>query len=199
VNDQIITAIIAGAGVLLSASISFATGRRQARIETDKMRANLQNEFGARVFEKRLDTYPQYYMFISDYIKMINWGVVTRDGIAELLETMQNWDSRNAIFLGAAAHKSCSELRHHLRDLLDLSDDEVRTMFSGADQRADLKSRMQQAELALKEELGIFMFRSPARFVEGGQYSTYADAHRDAYSHQSLSPKPLWKRILRRP
>ena len=62
-GKEVIAASIALIGVIVSVLISFFTSRRQANIEVEKLRTEIHQDFSLRLFEKRLEHYPDLYQY----------------------------------------------------------------------------------------------------------------------------------------
>jgi hypothetical protein len=175
--QAVVVALISLSGVLVSVAISVLAGRWQVNVASARLLAETRNAFGSRIYEKRLELYPEYYSHVSSFIKAINFGEVTKPGLTALLEAMQDWDSRNAIYLGPAAHQTCSKVRHKLFALTQESEEVIRARFEAGEERLLLKRDLQRVELALKEELGVFLFRSPVDVASDARFETYNEAH----------------------
>jgi hypothetical protein len=53
--NDIAPALVALLGVLISVGVSFIISMRQARIETQQLRTEIQQNYAGKLFEKRLD------------------------------------------------------------------------------------------------------------------------------------------------
>ena len=66
---NIIGIIIAFIGVFLSVSLSYITNVRQSKDEREKLRQDVLNGYGLKLFEKRMETYPILYTYITKMTK----------------------------------------------------------------------------------------------------------------------------------
>lgn len=158
---EIVPALIAAAGVIIAAAVSYITSQRQARIEIQKFRAETQRDYGGKLLEKRLEVYPELYSYISDFIKLMRYGEISSAALRELFNRFQEWDTKNAILFSAFTHGVCSPVRHQLGALSEKSDEELRREFQSWESKNALKKELQKVELALRHELGVFAFESP--------------------------------------
>ncbi len=177
---EVVTALIAAMAASIAAIVSYITGHRQAKIEIEKFRSELQSCFGGKLFEKRLDVYPELYRHISDLIKTMRYGEISKETVIGLFERWQEWDSRHAILFSAYTHGICSPVRHEIGRLSQLSDDDLRSEIDTMKARQLLKLSLQRVELALRHELGVFAFESPTDFEEIERRHSYEAAHLDA-------------------
>lgn len=94
-SNEIVPALIALIGVGGSAAISYAVSSRQSSIELQKLRTSLQTELGSKLYEKRLEVYPELYAQLSTLAKLIEFGKVTSKDLKEIFATIQEWDTKN--------------------------------------------------------------------------------------------------------
>jgi len=59
---EVTTALIAFGGVAVSVSISYLVSVRQTKTEFQKLRTEIHKEFGGKLFEKRLEVYPELFL-----------------------------------------------------------------------------------------------------------------------------------------
>jgi hypothetical protein len=175
---ELAAALIAVVGVLGSALISYIISARQAFVETQKLRTELQAAFGGRLYAKRLETYPQIYAHVSRLGKHLDRGTITRTAIHQCLEGFEEWDSEHAILFGAGTGKLAYRLRKTLREMLTKTDEEVETIFSSEESRKSFRHRLEEFELALKHELGTYHFESPTNLRDAEQFGSYPEAQR---------------------
>src|SRR5712692_8051552 len=97
-SEGVIAALVATSGALLSTLISLFVSRRVAANEIQKLVVKARTSFDTRLLEKRLDVYPALFLLLSNFIKEIASGFVSRDTINKLVNEMNRWDSANAIF-----------------------------------------------------------------------------------------------------
>ncbi len=155
------TAIIALVGVALSTAISFFLGRRQAAVEIDKLRIDLQSSLGGKLYERRLQVYPELYEQLSGLIKELEANRVSRSTLEAASARIAAWDTRFSIFFGSVAGSTCHALRKRLIELVEQTDEHVAAQMSDENERQRLRREIQEMELALKHELGTYHFESP--------------------------------------
>jgi len=174
-ESQIFGYLIAFVGVVLSVLVSYVTGRRSANIEIQKMRTEIQQEFSRRLFEKRMDVYPILYSYLSDFTKVLQFGNLSQRDVDRLFKSYQEWDSLNAILFSARTGKLSYDLRLKLSELTKMTDKQFRETYGTVESLKELRKQIQQLELALKSELGIYGFESPTNVKETSRFSSYEE------------------------
>jgi hypothetical protein len=173
---ELTAALIAVVGVFGSALVSYFISGKQALIETQKLRTELQAALGGKLYEKRLETYPHLYAHISRLGKSIKGGTVTRTAIEQCFEAFQEWDSEHAILFGAGTGKLAYRLDKTLRETAAMADEELAITFASEANLKSFRRRLEEFELALKYELGTYHFESPTSLREAEQFSSYIEA-----------------------
>lgn len=153
---EIIVAIIALLGVVLSAFVSLLVSRRVVATESRKLRFEAKKIYDDKLLSVRVAIYPHLYFLLSSFIKMSRCKPINRDMLEELLNGMNEWDCKNAIFLSAHAGQACHDLRHYLSRLLTKSDKALARILSSPNFSNVLAERMRRVELGLKSDLGIY-------------------------------------------
>jgi hypothetical protein len=181
---ELTVALIALAGVLGSAVVSYIISAKKATIETQKLKTELQSAFGSKLYERRLETYPVLYAHISRLTKKVEANALTHDAIEACFEGFQEWDSAHAVFFGTRTGEIAYHLRSELRELASKSDEDLTARFSSEDNRKLLRNRLAELELALKHELGTFHFESPMTVREVSQFASYIEAQQSTIEAQ---------------
>lgn len=172
---EIVTSIIALIGVLLSVSISIYTSRRQTQIDLEKFHAEMHQNFNAVLFKKRLDIYPEIYATLTEFSDNIKYQKITKDQITKMFTPLQNWRKHSFLFTAKTGHLAF-ELKEELLRLTDKTDGELEVYFNNIEARKRLRRKVQEVELALKSELGIYGFHSPTILSNVTEFQTYNDA-----------------------
>jgi len=172
---DILTAIIALLGVLLSAFISYRVSLRQTKIEFDKHSEQIKQEFSRRLFEKRMSVYPELYSFLSNFGKSLVFGTPSKKDLELLFSQIQNWDSLNAILFSAPTGLPVYHLRIKIYELLKKPESELSKILNSPEDQKNLIREIQEVELALKTELGIYAIESPTKIKDFASYKTYRE------------------------
>jgi len=175
---EVISSIIAVVGVLIATIISYITSQRQTKAEFQKLQADVERAYGTKLFDKKLDAYPELYAYVSDFIKILNSRRIDSKLVKSFYEHWQKWDSKYAILFSASTHGICSRVRHKIGDLAKKSDEEMLQFFDPQSIK-NLKAELQAVELALKFELGVFALESPD-IEKINRHYTYKAAHASA-------------------
>ena len=170
--------MIALSGVVISVLASSIVSVWQSRVQVRRYRDEIVQEFGIRVFEKRMEAYPPLYASLSRFMKTVEFGKISPESIARLLEELQTWDSDHSILFSRKAGRLCYTLRHKLHGLSELSETEIERRFPAGSQEErfseaeKLTRHVGALELALKNELGAYAFEGPARVKDDEPPST---------------------------
>lgn len=151
---EILVALIAFIGVVLSVLASLFASLRATRTEVEKLRGELQQTYTGKLLERRLDTYPDLYKLISDFLKEIQFGTLTKPKLDKLLTEIIEWDSSHAIFLSMSAGSKLYDFRKKLSTELASTIDETLT---GEEFLKDMRKQIEELEVALKNDLGIYV------------------------------------------
>jgi hypothetical protein len=173
---EIIAPLIALTGVILSTLISYIVSVRQSQSELRKVRTEIHREFGGKLFEKRLEVYPELYALLSSFVKVIQSGKVSNVAVNDFLSKWQDWDSKNALFFGRITGDLSYRVRQEFIDLAHKSDEALKKELGSDEALKVLKKKVGQLELALKHELGVFDFERPDPFESTELYDTYRAA-----------------------
>jgi hypothetical protein len=164
--NEIIPALVAVLGVILSGLVSLVTSRKVALNEFKKMRFEAKRTYDAKLFEERLKRYPTLFFLLSKFIKEIEFGSVSRDAVEALMRDVNTWDSEHAIVLSQFSADACYEFRHHLRGLLREGVDSLNAQLSSQGFLQDLRRRAAIVEFVLRSDIGIYGIENS----EGGDY-----------------------------
>lgn len=174
-GKEVIAASIALIGVIISVLISFFTSRRQANIEVEKLRTEIHQDFSLRLFEKRLEHYPDLYQYLSEFKKVIQYEEVTQERMVGFFKKLQEWDSRHSILFGSDTGKLLYHFRKEVFDLTRRSNQDIQAYFNDSETRHLFIQKMAQLELSLKSELGIYSYNSPTDVRESKRFRSYQE------------------------
>ena len=171
-SKYFVPALISLLGVILTACVSYIVNKRQTKIELHKIISN----YGGPLHEKRIEHYPNLYVIISSLIKQIRTDFPCKSEINKVLDNLKEWDSKYAIFMGTDAVKSLYDVWQELTRLSTLSASQFNNVSSDSKLRFKLIVCLQNLELSLKRELGVFIFESPIDFRDKVNYGSYRQA-----------------------
>lgn len=150
-SDIVISSIISIVGVLISVTVSVIITRVQYKVELEKIRRHLEQEYAKSLFDKRIETYPQLFNLLSSYGKTIQYNKQNIENLIELRNSLDNWNNQNGIFFSKDTAKLSARFRRFLHSILD----------NGAKyeiQKEDWKlieKVMERFEMSLKAEIGV--------------------------------------------
>lgn len=161
-HPQVIAAVIAAIGVLISAALAFVVSRRQTRAQLEAARVESQTAFLGKLYETRLRVYPALYEFLGDLGGKVLSGDATVQDVQQTWDAIRAWDRQNALFLSSFSTKTMISLRGKLIPLTQLAPHEL----SKSRQKKELLPALIDMQMCLKAELGILHadgFHSPVR------------------------------------
>jgi hypothetical protein len=155
-SPEILTALIALTGVVVSVTVSLFVNIRQTNTELQKLRSEIQQTYASKLLEKRLEVYPDLYFLLSDFMKKIEAGIASKSDIDELHHRTSDWNSRYAVFFSGHTGGISYRFRQMLLELTRMPDEEYRRKFESPEAVRELRHRVGEVELALKSDLGIY-------------------------------------------
>jgi hypothetical protein len=170
-SEAIISSLIALLGIIVSVVISLVISLRETKLETQKLKEEYLKQYADKLFEKRLEVYPEISKILVSTVNKINQSVISPSDTKFFADALLDWEAKNAIFLGPQSqhivyrlHGIFSELNgKHTKDLVQLLRDEesVRT----------IRKQLIELFLALKNDLGIYALK-PASTITGTKAPT---------------------------
>ena len=173
--EGVLSALIALVGVFSSVTASLFVSLRQSSIETQKLRDEYVHRYAGKLFEKRLEVYPELLSPFVDVIHKINLKQATPKDIKDPFPILTEWDTKNAIFLGAQPQQTIHRLYLMLADLSQMSDSEIQDMLNDSDSLRQIKNRFLDLFLAFKNDLGIYSLKSPSAITNSKDPSSFSE------------------------
>ena len=167
---NLVSALIALTGIVLSALTSFYISTRQSKIEIRKLRDEYSHRYAGRVFEKRLEAYPKIVEPLVVFFQKVNLFKIKRDkryqtkveDIRNLLQVLLDWDAQNAILYSVELQNLMHDTHRNLYKIINRPNDELRDLVTDDAFLIELRNELFKLFLALKNDLGIYSFESPA-------------------------------------
>ena len=166
-NTEIITAFIALGGIIFSIIISYIVSSQNAKLELHKHKEQIAQNFGQRLFEKRIDSYPKLYSIVCRYARDLKSNTMDINKLKDYYKEIYEWDINNSIYMSEKTHSLFWLFRIELLDLSGLTESEYREKYVTDKSREKLREKSKNVELALKNELGVFAYESPYRITPG--------------------------------
>lgn len=178
-HDTVVVALVSLCAALISAIISAIVAiyifRSSTRREIKKAQIGSLME---KITDQRIKEYPILFQIISDMIKVLKCEphvmvelAFTKHYVLGCLARINEWDSRNSIFLGTDAISSIIGLRYTVYKLIKKykHDDE---RISDIDDCNLIIRAIESLELSLKGEIGIFPLEYGLEKVKIPDYGT---------------------------
>ncbi|PYP82103.1 MAG: hypothetical protein DMF61_27365 [Blastocatellia bacterium AA13] len=118
-----------------------------------EMRLQVRQTVATKLLDARLKSYPELAYYLSDFAKHLYLGTVTWSCLASMLENINNWDSKNAIFFSSQTASVCYHFRQDSNELLKQV---VVTEIISKKSRLELLNVIGDFEKALRTDLGIY-------------------------------------------
>ena len=171
---ELVVALITLSGVIISIIFNAFINSRQIATELTKLRVEIHQEFSRKLFEKRFETYPKLYSYLSKFIKAIQFDGISRSSVKELFDNFQKWDTQNAYLFSGHTGQVSYNIRLLLAGLVKLSDKELRQKFT-PEALSELRHKLQELEIALKNEMGVYAYQTPTTVSEVPSIVSYED------------------------
>jgi hypothetical protein len=133
----------------------------ETNAELRKLRNEVQQAYAGMLLGKRLEVYPALYHHLSRFIKILEFGSVTKSDLQELRAQIEQWDNQYSLYFTGQTTDVFHEFRIMIAELSELSDEEVQAKISSNDEKIKLRRRVAEIELALKSDLGIYVVEFP--------------------------------------
>jgi len=146
---ELITALIALAGVAISVVAAWLTSRKTLGVEVGKA-------YWTKLAEIRIATYPVLYSYLSDLSKNAEQRVPSLDELEILRDKVDSWDSKNALVLGKDTVNTCHNFRVELHEAIRQADS-----THGSTRPEWLSNLLRQGSALkrdLRSDLGIYGF-----------------------------------------
>ncbi len=141
--------LVALGGVILSVLFSYLASKRSIDNELRKLRIEAQRAYDSKVLESRISTYPQLYFLLSDLAKTTRRSGFSNDMLEAFIAKVDDWDSRNSLFMSLHTASTCYEFRAFIRQVIPTLVAEL------AKVDRNFLDRIGMLEFALKSDLGI--------------------------------------------
>ncbi len=172
--DNLAPALTALVGVILSALTSFYIATRQSKLEIQKLRSEYLHRYAGQVFEKRLTSYPRIVEHLVVFFHKVNLCIIKKDkqyevqiaDLNNLLQALLEWDTQNAILYSLELQTVFHNTYRNLYKITSKPDDELNRLITRDDFLLELRNDLFKFFLALKKDLGIYSFESPATITD---------------------------------
>ena len=190
IDTDIVVAVIALGGIIVSVAVSLAISQRQTRSELQKLRTEIQQSYAEKLLEKRIAVYPELYHLLSDFTKGVREsGAVSRGAVKELRDKIADWNSENAVFFSGNTNELDYRFRRRLTELLRKTEGDFRQEFETSNARLELSHAADAVKLGLKTDLGIFSVELPEGTKKFKSFEELAKTMQDE-EKAALSPTP---------
>ena len=168
--NEIVVALIALVGVIISVSLSFIINHYQNKIALKK----IHSEFSGKLYSKRLDIYLEIYELVSDFWKTVEKKRISYEELNDFFEKYSILDSKSGLLFSSSLVKSSYYLRKKLREIL--TSHKMGDTFS-KNSIYTLRKFIAQVELSMKYELGVFGYESPSKMEDIELIKAYSEIY----------------------
>lgn len=185
-NDTIIGGIIALSGIFISVISSIFISIHRSKMESQKIRNELFHRYSGEIFKNRLGAYPKIIEHLVRIFQKINLYKIKNDTLYELkikdienlFEEILKWDTENSTLYSAELQNVMHHTYHNLYHIITKSHDELEASFKKVDFLLELRNELFKFYLALKNDLGVYSFKSPSTITEFKSPDTVIDFSR---------------------
>ncbi len=159
---EVVAAMIAFVGGIVSVAVSLYISLRQTRSELQKLRTEIQQSYAEKLLAKRIEVYPGLYHLLSDFTKGVREsGAVSKAAVKELQTKIADWNSKYAVFLSEDANEFDWRFRKRLAELVSKTEGDFKREFENPTALSELTQIADKVKLGLKTDLGIFSVELP--------------------------------------
>ena len=166
--NEIVVALIALAGVIISVSLSYIINHYQNKIALKK----IHSEFSGKLYSKRLDVYLEIYELISDFWKTVEKKRISYEELSDFFEKYSILDSKSGLLFSSSLVKSSHRLRKQVRKIF--TSHKAGDTFNKSS-IYNLRGFLAQVELSMKYELGVFGYASPSTMEDSELAKAYSE------------------------
>ncbi len=153
---EIIISLIAMAGVLISAAMSWIVSRRQVNAEVERLRLEIQRSYATNLNNKRLEVYPALYSLMNDYTVSIQNQNMSLEKLKTLSEKVSEWYTRNGLLLSGLTNGSVYTFLRTINRIAQKSEAAFTTRLAASEQRQQLIQDAWKVQVGLKNDIGIY-------------------------------------------
>lgn len=176
IPQEVVTALIALGGVVLSVVASAYLSLRQTNVEMRKLRSETVQAYADRLLDERLKVYPSLYSILSSFSKRVWKEPISREALSKLHEAINNWNSEHGILLSGRTNIVAYRFYKMTSGLVERTEDEIRELFLLNQEKANLVRKISELELALKSDIGIYIAENSYDDDDFRSYQQLADA-----------------------
>jgi hypothetical protein len=151
-TEKVIVSLIALSGVVISILVSSTIAFIQTKKSEENLKLELDKKFNEHLYKKRLDLYPDLYFALSELGKCLRKPEMTYLDAFKALDRIDEWDSKNAIFVSPVLIKLLLQVRNTIARSRKKQSDLVVT---DKDRENYFKVAL-RLEQALKNEIGVY-------------------------------------------
>ena len=155
-SDNKTVALIALGGVIFSAAISYIVSNHQASVSISNLETELESKYNVKLYEKRLEKYPELYEIVSHLGKDIRRIELPYSVLKDRLLELDEWDSKNAILLSQSSIELILEMRNILDGYTNFDQNYQPSKQVGREAREKIFKSALRLEEAIKKEIGIY-------------------------------------------
>ena len=156
-TTEIIVALITLAGIVLSIITSLIVSLRVSSIELQKLRAEIQQTYADKLLENRLEVYPSLYEPLSNFVKVIRFGSISKSSFEQLRTQMEDLNSKHSVLFSGRTGVIFHKFLMMLAELSEIPEDALQKKYASDEEKRELRHCIGEVELALKNDLGIYV------------------------------------------
>lgn len=156
--------IVAAFGALFSIASALYLTSRKISAEFKYRRTELSNLYSTNLLQKRLETYPDMWFYLSDYAKIMERfldadgqsRVATIENLCEFSNNISIWDSKNGHLISANSAASSYALRDKIREIILNRQSQGDRGHITRNEYLSISEYLTRLEVSLRTDLGIY-------------------------------------------
>jgi multisubunit Na+/H+ antiporter MnhE subunit len=154
IKPEFLAAIVALISAAVSVMSTIYANRLLAKLKRIEVQLQIRREMANKLLECRIEHYPELFERLSNFVKKIDYETLCVEDVKDLLDDVNRWDSRNAIFYTSDTAYTSNNMRKFLAKILKSSGQE--TGFDLGSEIKNIREKVVEIEIALRSDLGIY-------------------------------------------
>ena len=152
---DLVLVIISLSAAVVSVIFTFVTSNKLNKLQ-------VQSEFSKQLYTKKLETYLEIFELVSGFIKIIKRKGITYDELKYFYDEYSLLDSKLGLLFSYTINPSDGLMKEIKKILSDLKPGNI----INDDLKVNLIKMLEEIELSMKLELGIFIYTDPLKIIK---------------------------------
>lgn len=153
-KPEFLAAIVALISAAVSVTATIYTNQLLAKLRRIEVQLQVRREMANKLLECRIERYPELFERLSNFVKKIDYQNPCIEDLKDLLDEVNKWDSKNAMFYTSDTAYTSNHMRKFLAKIIESSTQEKG--FDLGSEIKDIREKVVGMEIALRLDLGIY-------------------------------------------